>query len=98
MITVGIRNLRDSLSKYISSVKSGETILVTDHDRIVAEIRPVSVSGEKSNILDLYISEQSERNRLLKSTVRMKLEKKKRKEKYDMPIIKKIYDDTRSDR
>ena len=37
MITVGIRNLRNSLSKYIELAKNGETILITDHNKIVAE-------------------------------------------------------------
>lgn len=37
--TVGIRKLKNSLSAYIREVKSGTTILVTDHGRIVAELR-----------------------------------------------------------
>jgi hypothetical protein len=39
MKSVGIRVLKNQLSKYIGLVQQGETILVTDRDEVVAEIR-----------------------------------------------------------
>lgn len=36
--TVGIRELRDGLSRYLERVKAGEAITVTDHGRPVARI------------------------------------------------------------
>ena len=40
MQTVGIKVLKDRLSEYLRMVAAGETVLVTDRGRIVAEINP----------------------------------------------------------
>lgn len=38
--TVGIAELRRNLSRYLRRVEGGERLLVTDHDRPVAELGP----------------------------------------------------------
>jgi prevent-host-death family protein len=38
--TVGIRELRDSLSRFLAEVRAGQTITVTDHGRPIARIVP----------------------------------------------------------
>ena len=40
MRSVGIKVLNNRLSEYIRLAASGETVLVTDRDRVVAEIGP----------------------------------------------------------
>ncbi len=40
MRAVGIKVLKNKLSEYIRLAASGETILISDRDRIVAEITP----------------------------------------------------------
>ena len=40
MRAVGIKTLKDKLSEYVRLAASGETVLVTDRDRIVAELVP----------------------------------------------------------
>src|SRR5580700_3921232 len=40
MRKVGIRALKNGLSGYIRAVAAGETLLVTDRDRVVAQINP----------------------------------------------------------
>lgn len=40
MRKVGIKVLKNELSKHVRAVAAGETILVTDRDRVVAELRP----------------------------------------------------------
>jgi antitoxin (DNA-binding transcriptional repressor) of toxin-antitoxin stability system len=40
MKAVGVKQLKARLSEYVRLVKSGETILVTDRDEVVAELRP----------------------------------------------------------
>jgi antitoxin (DNA-binding transcriptional repressor) of toxin-antitoxin stability system len=40
MRTVGIKVLKDKLSEYVRLAGGGETILITDHDRVVAELVP----------------------------------------------------------
>ena len=41
MDSVGIRKLRDGLSRYLAEVSAGRSITVTDHGRPVARIVPV---------------------------------------------------------
>lgn len=38
-VTVGIKNLKNKLSLFISQVRSGTLVFVTDRDEVVAEIR-----------------------------------------------------------
>ena len=40
MRSVGIKVLQDQLTEYIRLVGTGETILITDRDRVVAELVP----------------------------------------------------------
>jgi antitoxin (DNA-binding transcriptional repressor) of toxin-antitoxin stability system len=40
MRKVGLKVLKNKLSEYIRAAAAGETVLVTDRDRIVAEIGP----------------------------------------------------------
>lgn len=40
MRAVGIKTLKNKLSEYVRLVASGETVLVTDRDRVVAELGP----------------------------------------------------------
>lgn len=40
MRAVGIRVLKNRLSEYVRLASGGEVVLVTDRDRVVAELRP----------------------------------------------------------
>ena len=40
MRAVGVKTLKNKLSEYIRLAASGETVLVTDRDRVVAELVP----------------------------------------------------------
>ncbi|SRR5579884_732056 len=40
MRSVGVKQLKSRLSEYLRLVRSGETVLVTDRDEVVAELRP----------------------------------------------------------
>lgn len=40
MRTVGLKVLKNRLSEYVRIVANGETVLVTDRDRVVAELVP----------------------------------------------------------
>ena len=44
MRSVGIKTLNSKLSEYVRLAEAGETVLVTDRDRVVAEIRPPRAS------------------------------------------------------
>jgi antitoxin (DNA-binding transcriptional repressor) of toxin-antitoxin stability system len=40
MRSVGLKVLKNKLSEYVRLAMTGETVLVTDHDRVVAELAP----------------------------------------------------------
>ena len=40
MKAVGVKQLKARLSEYLRMVKTGETILVTERDAVIAEMRP----------------------------------------------------------
>jgi prevent-host-death family protein len=42
MATVGARELKNRLGRYLRQVQGGETILITERGRPVAELRPLS--------------------------------------------------------
>lgn len=42
MISTGIRNLKNNLSRYVRRVEAGERVAVTDRGRVIAELVPPS--------------------------------------------------------
>ncbi len=48
--TVGTRELKTRLGTYLRLVRSGKTLVVTDRGRPVAEIRPISLSGDPRRV------------------------------------------------
>jgi len=40
VIAVGLKTLKNKLSEYVRRVQAGETILITDRERVVAELVP----------------------------------------------------------
>ena len=48
---VGIRELRDGLSRHLASVREGHTITVTAHGRAVARIVPVGVPTKLEQLI-----------------------------------------------
>ncbi len=52
-LELGVRELRDSLSRQLARVRGGTEITITDHGRAVARIVPIS--GERT--LDRLVSE-----------------------------------------
>lgn len=56
MRSVGIRTLKNRLSEYIRIAASGEVVLVTDRDRVVAELSPPS-PGRAAWVGDAHLAE-----------------------------------------
>ena len=57
MQQVGVRDLKNNLSAYLRKVAAGEVIQVTDHGRVVAELRQprqVPPGWEKANLPDTF--------------------------------------------
>lgn len=52
----GVRDLKNNLSRYIRRAESGERIPVTAHGRVVAELVPPSVRGERQPLWDELVA------------------------------------------
>jgi antitoxin (DNA-binding transcriptional repressor) of toxin-antitoxin stability system len=50
MITVGVRDLKNQLSQYLKYAKNGERVIVTEHNRIIAELRAPQDEENQSSI------------------------------------------------
>lgn len=60
MRAVGIRAFKDKLSEYVRAASAGEIVLVTDRDRVVAELGPPS-AGRARTADDARIAELVQR-------------------------------------
>jgi len=56
MRAVGLKILKNKLSEYVRLAQSGETILVTDRDRVVAELIPPR-GGRSPSVSDAVLAE-----------------------------------------
>lgn len=52
-MNVGVRELRDGLSRHLATVRDGKTLTVTDHGRPIARIVPI----EAPTVLERLIAE-----------------------------------------
>jgi prevent-host-death family protein len=50
---VGVRELRNNLSRYLERVRDGEEVVVTDRGRAIARVSPIGVE----RVLDRLIAE-----------------------------------------
>ncbi len=53
MKTTGLRELKNHLSAYVREVETGETVLITDRGRVVAELRPPEKADRAATPTDL---------------------------------------------
>src|SRR5229473_2793344 len=55
MPSVGLRELKNNLSKYVARARSGETVAITDRGHVVAELtapKRISAAGERMTTLE----------------------------------------------
>ncbi len=53
METVGVRELKQGLSRYLKRVKFGESIIVTDRKKQIAILTPLQTEREEEKIFNL---------------------------------------------
>src|SRR3982751_6361253 len=102
MKAVGIKNLKNNLSKYLDMVREGEIVYVTDRDDIIAEIhKPVSAPTAMVSRWEAFLNEEERKG----SIIRAKREKsslmdwmKTQQALPGSPGWKTILDETREDR
>lgn len=56
MRSVGLKVLKNKLAEYVRLAASGETVLVTDRDRVVAELTAPR-AGRAENLFDAHLAE-----------------------------------------
>jgi antitoxin (DNA-binding transcriptional repressor) of toxin-antitoxin stability system len=56
MRAVGLKVLKNKLSEYVRLAAGGETVLITDRDRVVAEMIPPQ-SGRSPLLADAFLAE-----------------------------------------
>jgi antitoxin (DNA-binding transcriptional repressor) of toxin-antitoxin stability system len=56
MRAVGLKTLKNKLSEYVRLASSGETVLVTDRDRVVAELGPPA-PGRAEHLADAQMAD-----------------------------------------
>ena len=65
MKAIGIKVLKDNLSKYLNLVKEGEIIWVTDRDEVIAEIhRPTIPIPQKISPWQAFLNDEERQGKL----------------------------------
>lgn len=65
MKTVGIKLLKNHLSRYLNEVRSGEIVRVTDRDEVIAEIhQPTVRTSGKISRWEVWVNAQERGGRL----------------------------------
>jgi antitoxin (DNA-binding transcriptional repressor) of toxin-antitoxin stability system len=69
MKSVGVKQLKARLSEYLRVVRSGKTVLVTDRDEVVAELRPARARATSPDSLEAVLDSLSERGELTRAAI-----------------------------
>lgn len=69
MKSVGIKELKARLSEYIRLVKAGDTVLVTERDEVVAELRPVRRRSAPAETLEEVLDTLAEAGELTRASL-----------------------------
>jgi antitoxin (DNA-binding transcriptional repressor) of toxin-antitoxin stability system len=95
MITVGVRDLKNQLSFYLQYVKNGETIIVTEHNKIIAEINMPENERKYSSVKEKMMELSKEGDIILAKRSKTCVKLQKPKEKLDWETV---YNEIRADR
>jgi prevent-host-death family protein len=97
MLIVGVRDLKNQLSQYLQYVKNGEKVIVTEHNKIIAEISvPVQDKKDNVSLIEKELEKLSKEGEIIlakRNKSYVKLPETKEKINWE-----KIYNETRADR
>jgi antitoxin (DNA-binding transcriptional repressor) of toxin-antitoxin stability system len=68
MRTVDLSELQNKLSEYVRLAASGETVLITDSDQVVAEMRPPQI-GRSANAADVSLEDAIRKGWITPATI-----------------------------
>ncbi len=69
MKAVGVKTLKARLSEYLRMVKSGETILVTEREEVVAELRPAHRQQRPADDVEEALEALAERGEVTRAAL-----------------------------
>jgi prevent-host-death family protein len=95
MISVGVRELKNQLSQYLQYVKDGERVLVTEHNRIIAEIVEPEQQEADTEIEQKLLQLSREGEVILAKRNKSRVSLPETKETLDWETV---YNEVRSDR
>lgn len=103
MKAVGIKNLKNNLSKYLDMVREGEIVYVTDRDDIIAEIhKPISAPTTVVSRWEAFLNEEERKGTIKRAKhsgpSRLRDLLARHPPGPVIPDWKKILDETREDR
>jgi antitoxin (DNA-binding transcriptional repressor) of toxin-antitoxin stability system len=97
MLMVGVRALKNQLSQYLQYVKNGEKVVITEHNKIIAEIAaPAQEKEDSAAFFEREFEKLSREGEIIPA--------KRNKSYVQLPETKetidweKIYNETRADR
>jgi antitoxin (DNA-binding transcriptional repressor) of toxin-antitoxin stability system len=97
MKSVGVKALKNQLSHYLALVRQGETVLVTDRDEVIAELRmPTQPTLTRASPWIAFLEEQGRRG-----SVRLAERKRSRITKVETLTsldVQALLDDERAER
>ena len=67
MKSVGIKNLKNQLSKYLNYVREGEVVYVTDRDEIIAEIRTPPLPTPPKSRWEEFLDREEKAGRMIRA-------------------------------
>ena len=102
MKLVGIRELKNQLSRYLKLVKNGEVVIITDRKKVIAEIRkPMPSESHLNTNFVTYLNQQEKEGKIIRASrtesIIDSIIKKKTRDKISIEW-KDIYKSTRQDR
>jgi len=69
MRSVGVKQLKSKLSEYLRIVRTGETVLVTDRDQVIAELRPSRRQPGTADALEDLLDSLAARGEVTRSSL-----------------------------
>ena len=66
---MGVKQLKSRLSEYLRLVRNGETVLVTDRDEVVAELRPTRRQPSSADSLEGLLDSLAERGEVTRASL-----------------------------
>jgi prevent-host-death family protein len=57
MTTISINDIQQDFSAYLRRVQAGETLVITDHDQPIAEVKPIASASNGQRPFGLCVGE-----------------------------------------